>query len=420
MTLKQFVTNARPHRRAPLGLLMATVALSACIEGDVPQIVEQPDPPALMERYVALGNSLTAGFQSGGLHEQFQEQAYPVLLAARADARFVIPAIQFPGCPVPLAAPLSTETIDTIPGGCAGRVLPAPAQINNLAVPGAAVADVSNPLYTGGGLATILLGGQTQLGRMLAMDPTLVSVWIGNNDALGAALSGDTTRLTPLATFQSEFDEIVAAIGESTAEDAILIGVANAMAMAPALQPGAYFWAIDNSDSPYAALLDVNDNCAPGTAGGSRLVSFLGISAQLAQNPGGPAVINCDAEAPFVLNTEEMQAIGMRVAMFNAHIEAAADANGWIYIDPMVEFVGPALADPDLIRKCQGLATASTPEEFGAAVQNTCPGPTAPNFFGAYFSFDGVHPSAEGHVAIADALAIALNEKHDLGLPLSD
>jgi hypothetical protein len=30
--------------------------------------VEQPDPPALMERYVAMGNTITAGIQSGGLH----------------------------------------------------------------------------------------------------------------------------------------------------------------------------------------------------------------------------------------------------------------------------------------------------------------------------------------------------------------
>lgn len=416
MRLKEFVVNARPHRRAPLGLLLAAVALTACIEGDVPEIVEPGNPPALMERYVALGNSITAGFQSGGIHVQLQEDAYPVLLAAMADANFVIPAIRYPGCPVPLAAPLSMETIDTIPGGCAGRVLPAPPQVNNLAVPGAAVADLSNPTYTGGGLATLLLGGQTQLSRLVAMEPTLVSAWIGNNDALGAALAGDTTRLTAMATFQTEFDQIVAAIEESTAQEAILIGVANAMQMAPALQPGAYFWAIDNSDSPYAAMLTVDNNCAPGTAGGSRLVSFLGVSAQLAANPTAPAVINCDAEAPFLLNAAEMQAIGVRVAMFNAYIEAAADANGWIYVDPVADLLLPALGDPALVRKCQGLATA-TPETFAAAVENTCPGPTATNFFGSYFSFDGVHPSSEAHEVIAAVLAGLLNAEHGLGLP---
>ncbi len=410
-----------PLRRAPLVLLLAAVALAACIDGDVAELVEQPDPPGLMARYVALGNSITAGFQSGGLHAEFQAEAYPVLLAAMADAPFTIPAIQYPGCPVPLAMPLSTETIDTIPGGCAGRVLPAPAVIHNLAVPGAAVADLSNPLYTGGGLGSLLLGGQTQLGRMTAMNPTLVSAWIGNNDALGAVMYGDTTRLTALATFQAEFDEIVAAISESTAQEAILIGVANAMQMAPALQPGAYFWAIDNSDNPYAALLDVDDNCAPTVAGGGRLVSFLGVSGQLAENPEQPAVVDCDAEAPFVVNDAEVLAIGTRVAMYNAYIEEAADANGWIYVDPMAAFVLPALADPELIRKCQGLHPdhpnpPTNDAEFEAAIASSCPYPTAPNFFGAYFSFDGVHPSAAAHVAIAEALAGILDAEHDLGL----
>ncbi len=417
MTLKRFISKARPFGGGLPVLLLLAVALTACVDDDVANIVDPADPPALLAQYVALGNSITAGFQSGGMHQEMQMEAYPVLLAEKAGAEFTIPAIRYPGCPVPLAAPLSSELIAEVPGGCAGRVLPAPSVINNLAVPGAAVADLSNPLYTGGGLATLLLGGQTQLSRLASMEPTLVSAWIGNNDALGAALSGDPSRLTDLATFQAEFDEIASTIKASGTQDAILIGVANAMFMAPALQPGAYFWAIGQPPSPYAGLLQVDNNCAPGTEGGSRLVSFLGLSAQLSANPAGPVIINCHESAPFVLNAAEMQAIGMRVAQYNAYIEAQADANGWIYLDPTTAFFLPAAANPDLVRKCQGLATATTPQEFSVAVQTTCPGPGAPNFFGSYFSFDGVHPSGEAHEAIANALATVLNQKHGLSLP---
>lgn len=421
MTLKKLLMRAGPFGGALPVLLLLAVALTACVDDDVATIVDPADPPALLAEYVALGNSITAGFQSGGLHQEMQMEAYPVLLAEKAGAEFTIPAIRYPGCPVPLAEPLSTELIEEVPGGCAGRVLPAPSMINNLAVPGAAVADLSNPLYTGGGLATLLLGGQTQLSRLASMEPTLVSAWIGNNDALGAALSGDTSRLTELATFQAEFDEIASTIAASGTQDAILIGVANAMFMAPALQPGAYFWAIGQAPSPYADLLQVSDNCAPvaGNPGASRLVSFLGLSAQLAANPAGPVVIDCSENAPFVLNAAEMQAIAMRVGEYNAHIEAQADANGWIYLDPTTAFFLPAAANPDLVRKCQGLATATTPQEFAAAVETTCPGPSAPNFFGSYFSFDGVHPSGEAHEAIANALAQVLNQKHGLSLPTS-
>lgn len=420
MRLETFVTNARPHRRAPLALLLAAVALTACIDSDVPEIVEPGDPPALMERYVSLGNSITAGLQSGGLHEGLQVQAYPVLLAAKADAPFTIPAIAEPGCPVPMVAPLTPDP-EYEAGFCAGRVLPAPAEINNLAVPGAAVADLDDPMFISGGLGTLLLGGQTQLGRMASMDPTLVSAWIGNMDALIAASLGDTLfvhpvtgdrgkPLTPLADFQAAYDDVVAAIDE-TGADAILIGVVDAIQYAPILQPGAYFWAIAQQDTS----LTVSDNCAPGQPGGARMVSF----AALANLPA----VDCSAEAMFVLNETEIGVFMQRVAAYNAYIEAQADANGWIYVDPTDDLIGAAALDPDNFRKCQWLNPAhpdfsADPADFPAAIQNSCPGPTAPGFFGAFVSLDGVHPSTHAHEVVADRLAAILNEERGLSLPV--
>lgn len=105
-----------------------------------------------------------------------------------------------------------------------------------------------------------------------------------------------------------------------------------------------------------------------------------------------------------------------RIVAFNEAIAAAAAARGWVYIDPTTSFVAPALSDPDLVRKCQGLAAAGSEAELRAAVESTCPHPSAPNFFGAYFSFDGVHPSSPAHAVIADTLARRLEEKHGLVL----
>lgn len=401
--------------RSGLALLALGAALTACIDDESHTLVE-PDGGALFQRYVALGNSITAGFQSGGINIELQQEAYPVLLAERAGAPFGIPALAMPGCPPPYLAPLSTERAGGV--ACALRTSPGPAVVQNLAVPGATAGDVLDPLGTGTTLNTLILGGRTQAAAMIDARPSLVSVWIGNNDALSAALAGDPSLLTPLEEFQATYDQIVASINESTAQEAVLIGVANAALMAPALQPGAYFWVIGQEPSPFAELLAVNDNCAPGTPGGARLVSFQGILAQLGENPAGPVTISCHEDAPFLLNASELQTIGAAVAAFNAHIEARAEENGWLYIDPMEDFFLPALPDPDLVRKCQGLATAASPEQIAAAVQNTCPSPSAPNFFGAYFSFDGVHPSAQGHMAIADALAVAMNEKYGLTLPV--
>ena len=408
--------------RSLLALVAVAATATACIEDDEPIVVDPPQG-GLFSRYVSLGNSITAGYQSDGINAELQDDAYPVLLAEMAEAPFGIPALALPGCPPPLVAPLSTERISN-DAQCALRRLVLPREVSNFAVPGANVAALSDPLGTGSILNTLLTGGMSQLNAMLAADPSLVSVWIGNNDALAAALSGQPAALTSLDAFQTEYDEIVEGIQASTAQDAILIGVVNAIQAAPALQPGAYFWALEQSgQSPVP--LDVNDNCAPFTLlgqpnpqGFQNLVSILAVQNQLPATEEDPVVISCADDAPFVLNPEEQATVSERVAAFNAYIQQQAEENDWIYIDPATQLFGPALADPDLIRKCQGFYDGSVTDaqSFMAAVQNTCPGPTAPNFFGAYISFDAVHPSAAAHAVVADVLAAELEEKHGLTL----
>ena len=424
------------NQRARTGLATALVALLAvavasCIDSDEPFIIE-PAGGTLFDRYVSLGNSITAGYISDGINIEFQRQAYPVLLAGKANARFGIPALTMPGCPPPLAGPLTTTRIDTT--SCSLRTLNPPDLVQNLAVPGADVADASNPEGTGTILNTLILGGRTQLDAMRQAEPTLVSVWLGNGDALNAALSGVSQLLTPLAAFQSDYDEIVAAIDETDAQDAILIGAANAAVVAPVLQPGAYFWALAQDPPPGLPTINVAANCAPFDGTGSpnptgfRLISFVGVAAAIGAGLD-PITIDCvngvslpGSDADFLLDETELAAIQTRVAEYNAYIAQVAGDNGWIYVDP-ASFIEPALSDPDKIRKCQGLATATTATEFALAVQNTCPVDLDPatdiTFFGSFFGHDGFHPSTEAHTVIADSLANRLNAAHGLSLPVN-
>lgn len=431
-------TQNRRSRSAVTIAALAALALvvTSCINGDEPVIVE-PVGGTLFDRYVSLGNSITAGYQSGGINIELQKEAYPVLLAAKANAEFGIPGLAMPGCPPPLAGPLTTTRTSTVE--CNYRSFDAPEVVQNLAVPGAAVADLGDTYGTGSVLNTFILGGRTQLSAMQDADPTLVSVWIGNNDALGAALTGDTTALTPLATFQSDYDDIVAAINATDAEDAILIGVVNAMTAAPALQPGAYFWALPDTlplPSGDTVFLNVAMNCAPFDGGGNpnpnsaRLISFIGVNNAIAAGED-PVNIDCvngvqigGAYVPgFLLDETEMAVMAARVTAFNAYIEQQANANDWMYVDPNAALVAPALANPDLIRKCQTLATATDAASFSAAVAGSCPvdldPATTETFFGSYISFDGIHPSAAAHVVLANALAEAINTAHGLSLPVN-
>lgn len=405
-------TETRIVRAGALALLLATAGLSACLDSDEAFIIE-PEGGALFARYVSLGASITAGFQSGGINRDLQRQAYPVLLAERAGASFGIPELARPGCPPPLVGPLTTERInDDVT--CALRVATPPPVVQNLAVPGADASDATDPIGTGSTLNTLLLGGRTQVAAMIDAEPSLVSVWLGANDILSAALGGEPALMTPLAAFQEDYDAVVAGIQQTPAQEAVLISVPNPMLAAPALQPGAYFWALAQSPPPGLPTLAVSDNCAPFTGtgtpnpGGAHLVSFLAVAAQITAG-ADPVIVDCSEATPGVLSLAEQAAIAQRVGEMNAYIQQQATANDWIYIDFNSAYLQPVLAEPDNLRKCQLLASATTPAEFVAAVQASCPVDLDPNtaqtFFGDYVSFDGIHPSAAGHAVIADTLA---------------
>ncbi len=82
----------------------------------------------LFDRYVSMGNSITAGFQSGGINDSTQLQSYAVLLAQGMRSPFFPPLLNKPGCPPPYT---NVFTQTRVSGGtsttCALRKIPNPA-----------------------------------------------------------------------------------------------------------------------------------------------------------------------------------------------------------------------------------------------------------------------------------------------------
>ena len=78
--------------------LGALWALAACQNGDSSVTVPIPVNP-MFQNYVALGNSITAGFKSGGIHDSTQRQSYALLLARSMHTRYAFPSLANPGCP---------------------------------------------------------------------------------------------------------------------------------------------------------------------------------------------------------------------------------------------------------------------------------------------------------------------------------
>src|ERR687887_356750 len=133
---------------AVLGLVLA---VAACQNDTLNRpFLDTPVDP-LFARYVSMGNSITAGFQSGGINDSTQQQSYAVLLAHAMRSPFFVPSLTKPGCPPPYTnvftrARLSAGTDTT----CALRAVPAvpPPYISNTAVPGAEVMDILSNLDT--------------------------------------------------------------------------------------------------------------------------------------------------------------------------------------------------------------------------------------------------------------------------------
>ncbi len=414
-------------RKEWLARAAAALALSAVVAGcsDTKDLV-RPEPPLdpIFTSYVALGNSITAGVQSGGINASTQNESYAVLLAARMRTPFSVPYLSPPGCPPPIDDILTghrvgggADTTCMLRADADGRAI-----INNVAVPNATVSDPTDPLGQGASnaLSTLILGGRTQVQRALEADPTFVSVWIGNNDVLTAAVSGILTPLpgvspglTDVDTFTEKYTDVVSQLEAGGAAESgrrgpmgragVLVGVVDVTAI-PLFIPGA---AILNplvkaaADQYVGRTLEVDASCTPST---QSLVDFRLLMAIRAGTQ--PDTIACAPLAGhpgllgdiFVLDAGEVATITQRVADYNAAIENIAEGRGWAYVDP-----NPTLR--------QMRATGEIP------LVPDLTNPAAP--FGAYFSLDGVHPSAAGQVLLADLIARGINERYGTALPTS-
>ena len=414
------------QRRVVFAAGLGCMLLVAACQNDV---LNSPGVPpyaggAMFQRYVAMGNSLTAGFQSGGINDSTQRRSYAVLVAgAMRGDRFYYPSLTNPGCPPPFTNVFTQTRVIGTATTCFFRNPALPPYISNVAVPGAEALDL---LQNGPGAGTnsnaltqLFLGGRTQIQAMVAAQPTFVSVWIGNNDVLGAATNGtnagDSTLITPPATVQTEYTNIADAV-EGTGAAAILIGVANVTVL-PFFSQGATYWAIKNGLVPGAAFpptFTVSNNCAPiatgipGARGDSVLVPFPygGALLTAASPPNNQATnLDCADTVAAIVVPAELRKLVAAVLAYNAADSTIAAQRGWAWLNP-----NPTL---DSLRAIP-TQVAPFPAFTNALGQ---PNPCSANPFGLAFSCDGVHPSSATHVIIARHVVQAINAKYGSAIP---
>ncbi|HEY7894958.1 MAG TPA: SGNH/GDSL hydrolase family protein [Gemmatimonadaceae bacterium] len=394
-------------------VMMVTIAALAACNPTKDLVVPNPPVDPMFASYVSLGNSITAGFQSGGINDSTQHQAYPVLLAAQMNTPFTIPSLVDPGCPPPIDSfPEGTRVGGGTSTTCGFRTQTSGvAVLNNVAVPGAASFDPASPTGTGGGgpLTTFILGGQTQVQRALDAKPTFVSIWIGNNDVLPAALSGVLDSLpgvspgvTSEAAFEKNYNAMMSGLAAgATIKGGLLIGVVN-VAAAPVFFPAAAVFApgvLPALEAAVGAPIAIDTSCTPAT---QSIINFQLLEAMRAG--AAPDTIACHALANhanglgevFVLDATEIATVSEAVAGYNAFIQQTAATNGWAFFDP----------NTALLQLRQGGQIPVLPD----LTQPT-------KAFGDFISLDGIHPAAAAHVLLANLMIQTINAQYHTNIP---
>ncbi len=375
----------------------------------------------------ALGNSLTAGFQNGGLEQKGQLACFANRLSQVMTGRsLMMPLIGEPGLgsesgmtPLfvdtdggikrePLPSPDPTSLIDP-------RILTYPLPYDNLGVPGATTKQIlfkesaadaikpDNPFFDLILRNSGLPATGPAIEHMQRLKPDILTVWTGNNEILGGALSGspqstDPTApgfIVPAAAFEADFLALVDSI-ETIGADIVAIANVPPITAIPFTRffstgsiPGVNRWSMEED-------LD----------GDSDDVELVLLTAPLSDCiqcylPGSCGLLNppdCRTlPANTTLTTAEVQLINDTVAAYNAIIAREATAHGWALVDINSEF--------------QNLPTTPTAEPINVAFPwqvNPISGEGTQNTASA-FTLDGVHPSERGHAVVANLFLDAIN-----------
>lgn len=261
-----------------IALSLIAVGLFSC----KPEMKESFEPnkgSADFSTYIALGNSLTAGYADGALYHSSQEASYVNILSKKLSevggGEFIQPVVNSEQGVLP--GKLKLSVVD-------GELKPIPADdgeldpfyppidyaVHNLGVPGATVLHLLAPGY--GKFENVELGlanpyfvrfasnpDISVIEQALSMNPTFFSLWIGNNDVLGYAGNGGVnSEITPIDQFTTYYDILVKTLYNT--------GAKGILATIPSVKSAAFFTTIPGNGLP------LNSVTAEALNGGITLV----------------------------------------------------------------------------------------------------------------------------------------------------
>ncbi|MFM2387219.1 MAG: hypothetical protein RL660_1976 [Bacteroidota bacterium] len=395
-------------------------------------------------RYVAVGNSLCAGFADNALYREGQENSYPNMLAQQfrlaGGGDFKIPYMAATGkgnnagtpalgklelMPNGMGGYSPVASSDTTPVYDAATVVPA-GPYNMIGVPGARALDALSPftaLNPFFARTCLTPGVSTMISEAKRVDPTFFTFWLGANDVLGYATNGASG---PIQTNPNSFafpgtlshpDAVGASIRACIVE-LTKNGAKGAIANIPDVQSTPYFTTVKHDDlvlsrqgqvdslnAGYAAYnaavpaaykitwalgrnaIVILDSLAPGYRRKATPQDLICLSAA-SLLPTGPGSATPLADN-YVLDASEVALVQQYTNDYNARIKALATEFGLAFVD-----------------------ANSYLKTFANGLKYNGVGLSATFVSGGGFSLDGVHPTPRGYALIANEFIKAINKTY--------
>ncbi len=410
--------------------ILSTILASSCkpeIEG-----LQTTAGQADFSKYIAVGNSLTAGFADGGLYLDGQKVAFPNLIAEQLQqvgstnfrSPFFSETERNGSGYIQLQAlvegqPVMENVTDNLAYRAEGKLSKYTEDIENLGVPGMRL-DLSTQdwfgalnMYFERLLPDSDVGAKTYMQFATEKNHTFFSFWLGNNDVLGYAMNGavtnptdPTTALTETATFEQVYSGFVEALTTNDRKGVVAtIPDVTAIPFFTTVTRAALIAAVKaESGQDVQDIYIMTGNGIPRAATDDDLFVLPFASAGLlgstsVENPApyGLHPLN-PVESNYVLDTDEVASVQARVTAFNRIIKNIAEAKKLALADAHAYL--NRVKEPGIMYN-------------GVAIN-------ASFITGNAFSLDGVHLTPMGNALMANLFIEAINKQYGSKIPKVD
>lgn len=369
--------------------------------------------------FVAIGNSLTAGVADGALYEDSQKNSFPNLIAKSAEiSNFEQPLMSGNGFSfkeedgrLSLNIFVDPPSIDFLEAGTEkNRNLNR--AYNNLGIP-LIRANQVNTIKTSAEAndnhfvdKILRNSGRTQIDEALSLDPTLLTLWVGNNDVLEAAslgLADPNFPYTDPNEFETYYNSIVNELTSGTDAPVLVANIFD-------LTDLPYFTSL-----PSAVKFGGNDVYLFGECEDSvrqltddDLVLFWALPNYLNFITSGNITQATALNDTLILDAEEKVQIQNVIKDYNDIIEDIINSNNQLYLVDIYSIFKNIADDGYII---DGVKYTNDLIFFNEQGLNL-------NLVNTLFSYDGLHPNRYGYTSIANSFIEKINSSFNASIPL--